>query len=98
MPILRIHGTGQNGRNGNLAFLGFLTCRYATLTVSLAILVANFGTSIVTPGLQEIAKEFGVSLEVGVLGISLYLIGFGEVVHMYNVNCSWRTDFCSTFI
>jgi hypothetical protein len=49
------------------------------LTVSLAILVANFGTSIVTPGLSSIAQEFNVSLEVGVLAVSLYLIGFGMI-------------------
>jgi len=54
-----------------------LTARYVTLTVSLAILVANFGTSIISPGLQNIAQDFGVSLEVGILAISLYLIGFG---------------------
>jgi hypothetical protein len=45
--------------------------------VSLAILVSNFGTTILSPGLVDIAKEFGVSMEVGILGISLYLIGFG---------------------
>ena len=47
-----------------------------TLTVSLAILVANFGTSIVSPGLSIMAEEFNVSVEVGILAISLYLIGF----------------------
>ena len=51
--------------------------RYITLTVSLAILVANFGTSIVSPALQDIATDFGVNIEVGILSISLYLIGFG---------------------
>jgi len=51
--------------------------RHATLSVSLAILCANFGTSIVTPGVVIIAEDFGVSFEVGILGISLYLIGFG---------------------
>jgi hypothetical protein len=55
-----------------------LTCRYVTLTVSAAILVANFGTSIVSPGLEDIAEVFGVGLEVGILGISMYLIGFGK--------------------
>ena len=54
-----------------------ITFRYVTLTVSVAILVANFGTSIVSPGLQSIAKQYGVSLEVGILAISLYLVGFG---------------------
>ena len=39
--------------------------------------MANFGTSIVSPGVVIIAEEFGVSFEVGILGISLYLIGFG---------------------
>jgi MFS family permease len=47
-----------------------------TLTVSLAILVVNFGTSIVSPGLSIIAEEFNVSVEVSILAISLYLIGF----------------------
>jgi MFS family permease len=44
--------------------------------VSLAILVANFGTSIVSRGLSIMAEEFNVSVEVGILAISLYLIGF----------------------
>jgi hypothetical protein len=48
--------------------------------VSLAILVSNFGTTIVSPGLQDIAMDFGVSMEVGILGISLYLIGFGMAI------------------
>jgi hypothetical protein len=43
----------------------------------MAILVSNFGTTIVSPGLQDIASDFGVGTEVGILGISLYLIGFG---------------------
>lgn len=51
--------------------------RYVTLTVSAAILVANFGTSIITPGLRIIATDFQVSIEVGILSVSLYLIGFG---------------------
>jgi hypothetical protein len=51
--------------------------------VSLAILVANFGTSIVSPGLEQIAQQFGVGLEVGILGISLYLIGFGNFIIVY---------------
>ena len=55
-----------------------LISRYVTLTVSVAILAANFGTSIISPGLQNIAREFGVSIEVGILAISLYLIGFGN--------------------
>ena len=54
--------------------------RYVTLTVSLAILVANFGTSILSPGLPEIAEQFGVGLEVGILSVSLYLLGFGMFV------------------
>jgi len=52
--------------------------RYVTLTVSAAILVANFGTSIITPGLQIIAADFQVSIDVGILSVSLYLIGFGS--------------------
>ena len=47
--------------------------------MSLAILVANLGTSIVSPGLQSIAEQFHVGIEVGILGISLYLIGFGKL-------------------
>ena len=77
--IHRIQRTGQSGRNGKQRQMSCSNAifRQVTLTVSLAILVANFGTSIVTPGLDIIAEEFGVSIEVGILGISLYLIGFG---------------------
>jgi hypothetical protein len=82
----------------NLTLFYFLTLRYATLTVSVAILVANFGTSVVSPGLLEIAEEFGVSMEVGILAISLYLIGFGKTIHMDNANCSRRSAFCGSFI
>jgi hypothetical protein len=50
------------------------------LTVALAILVANLGTSIVSPGLPDIAAQFGVGLEVGILNVSVYLLGFGKYV------------------
>ena len=78
----------QNPRNWpkwkkwqDFKFEVMLICRYVTLTVSLAILVANFGTSVVSPGLQDIATDFGINIEVGILGISLYLIGFGMSLH-----------------
>lgn len=54
--------------------------RQVTLTVSMAILVSNFGTTILSPGLQDIASDFGVGAEVGILGISLYLVGFGTLI------------------
>jgi MFS family permease len=44
--------------------------------VSLGILIGNFGTSIVSPGVRNIADEFDVNVEVGISAISLYLMGF----------------------
>jgi len=61
-----------------LKYKDLMCFRYVTLTVSAAILVANFGTSIITPGLQIIAADFQVSIDVGILSVSLYLIGFGS--------------------
>jgi MFS family permease len=69
-----------------------------TLTVSLAILVSNFGTSIISPGLQIIAQDFGVSIEVGILAISLYLIGFGITHQIPVANESYWATFCRSII
>jgi hypothetical protein len=74
-----------------------LTSRYVTLSVSLAILVANFGTSIITPAVPIIAEEFGVGFEVGVLSISLFLIGFGMQRTMRS-DGSGGTSICGTIV
>lgn len=39
-------------------------------------LVAAFGSSIFSAATRSVAQEFGVSTEVGVLGVSLYVLGF----------------------
>lgn len=97
--ILRTHEIGRNGENGKQCGLSnSLICRYVTLTVSLAILVANFGTSIISPGLPDIAADFGVGIEVGILSISLYLIGFGMYPHRTGSNTSRWSTFCCSII
>lgn len=37
-----------------------------------------FGTSVYAPGIPQVAKEMGVSIEVATLGISLYSLGLGN--------------------
>ena len=65
------------------------------MTVSLAILAANFGTSIISPGLQDIAQDFGVSIEVAILALSLYLIGFCNLASRVIANQSdWPLVCC----
>lgn len=39
-------------------------------------LTAAFGSSIFSAATGAVAREFGVSQEVGILGVSLYVLGF----------------------
>ncbi|EXJ88780.1 hypothetical protein A1O3_01844 [Capronia epimyces CBS 606.96] len=50
---------------------------YLTLTVAIVTLVAAFISSSYSACLEQITKEFGVSEEVAVIGLALYVLGFG---------------------
>jgi hypothetical protein len=46
-----------------------------TITIAVATLCISFASSSYSGGLDDIEKRFGVSTEVGILGISLYVVG-----------------------
>ncbi|RDI89026.1 Pre-mRNA-splicing factor [Venturia inaequalis] len=55
------------------------TTRYKawiTFQLGMLALAASLGSSIISPGERAISEEFGVSQEVSVLAISLYVLGF----------------------
>ena len=45
-------------------------------TLAFVTLTASFGSSIFSAATRTVANEFGVSTEVGILGVSLYVLGF----------------------
>ena len=50
---------------------------HATLSVSLICFVVAFSSSVVTADIFGMTAEFSVSTEVGLLSITLFVIGFG---------------------
>lgn len=64
------------------ASLGFVT------------LTAAFGSSIFSAATSHVASEFGVSREVGILGVSLYVLGFatGPVYWSLTLSCRAQAD------
>ncbi|TLD37454.1 MFS general substrate transporter [Venturia nashicola] len=49
---------------------------WITFQLGMLALAASLGSSIISPGERAISEEFGVSQEVSVLAISLYVLGF----------------------
>lgn len=49
---------------------------WVTVQLGLLALAPSFGSSIISPASQAIAQDFGVSEEVTVLNVSLYVLGF----------------------
>ncbi|KAK9234362.1 major facilitator superfamily domain-containing protein [Lipomyces kononenkoae] len=50
---------------------------YCTMTVALLCFAVAFGSAVVTGDLQGVADHFHVSLEVAILTVTLFVIGFG---------------------
>lgn len=50
---------------------------YCTMVVAITCFVVAFSSSVVTADIAGVAKEFGVSDEVALLSISLFVVGFG---------------------
>jgi len=48
-----------------------------TMTVGWVCFAVAFASAVITPGIDPMAAEFGVSSEVGLLSITLFVIGFG---------------------
>lgn len=55
---------------------------YNTTVPALFGLAVTFGSSVYTPGIEDVQKQFGVSTTVAILGLSLYVLGlaFGPVL------------------
>jgi hypothetical protein len=58
----------ENPRNWSTGYKSWITCQLGMLALS-----ASLGSSIIAPAEKEIAKYVGVSTEVAVLAISLYM-------------------------
>ncbi|KAI1661179.1 MFS general substrate transporter [Daldinia decipiens] len=50
---------------------------YCTMVVAITCFVVAFSSSVVTPDIAGVADEFGVSDEVALLSITLFVVGFG---------------------
>lgn len=50
---------------------------YCTMVVAATCFVVAFSSSVVTPDIVGVADEFGVSEEVALLSITLFVVGFG---------------------
>ncbi|KAI0532452.1 major facilitator superfamily domain-containing protein [Xylaria digitata] len=50
---------------------------YITMVVAITCFVVAFASSIVTPDIAGVSDEFGVSNEVALLSITLFVVGFG---------------------
>lgn len=50
---------------------------YCTMVVAITCFVVAFSSSVVTADIAGVAKEFGVSDEVALLSITLFVVGFG---------------------
>ena len=57
----------------------FLTSyfRWCTMTVAVTCFVVAFNSAVVTADIEGVAKEFHVSVEVALLSITLFVVGFG---------------------
>ncbi|KAI6879113.1 multidrug resistance protein-like protein [Hortaea werneckii] len=62
----------KNPRNWTVAKKAFVTFNICLLTFSIYI-----GSAIYTSGLRDITREFAVSQTVAVLGLTLYVLGYG---------------------
>ncbi|KFY46024.1 hypothetical protein V494_00647 [Pseudogymnoascus sp. VKM F-4513 (FW-928)] len=50
---------------------------YCTMIVCLTCFTVSFTSTVITPGIDDVAREFQISKEVSLLTISLFIIGFG---------------------
>lgn len=87
--LRRIQETGQTARKCTtwLYLAQLLSSGNTTLLIRSNVVSANvrcspFGSSVYTPGHQQVMQEFGVSQEISLLPFSFYLLGlsFGESI------------------
>jgi hypothetical protein len=64
-------GDPKNPYNWTLKYKSWITFQLGMLA-----LAASLGSSIIAPAEKAVAEEFGLSQEVAVLSISLYVLGF----------------------
>ncbi|KAI1503608.1 major facilitator superfamily domain-containing protein [Biscogniauxia marginata] len=66
------HDDPENPKNWSKAYKW-----YCTMVVACTCFVVALASSVVTPDIAGVAEEFGVSEEVALLSISLFVVGFG---------------------
>lgn len=62
----------ENPKNWSVAYKW-----YCTMVVALTCFVVAFNSSVITADIAGVAEEFGVSEEVALLSISVFVVGFG---------------------
>lgn len=62
----------ENPKNWSKAFKW-----YNTMVVSLTCFVVAFTSSVITPGIDQVAEEFGIGRVVALLSVTVFVIGFG---------------------
>ena len=50
---------------------------YCTMVVALTCFVVALASSVITPDIEGVQKEFGVSREAALLSITVFVVGFG---------------------
>ena len=70
-------GDPENPKNWSKAYKW-----YCTFLVAFTCFVVAFTSSVITPGLEGLHEEFGISETVSLLTVTLFVIGFG--VGMYS--------------
>jgi len=66
---------------------------YITMIVALTCFVVAFASSVVTADIAGVTEEFGVSEEVALLSITLFVVGFGIGMFkllIFRTHRSWR--------
>lgn len=67
-----VSGDGENPKNWTRAYKW-----YATMIVALTCFVVAFASSVITADIAGVVDEFGVSQEVALVSITVFVVGFG---------------------
>lgn len=77
-------GDPENPKNFSKAYKW-----YCTMVVAVTCFVVAFNSAVITADLEGVAKEFHVSMEVALLSITVFVVGFGvgtsPIVHLREI-------------
>jgi Tfp pilus tip-associated adhesin PilY1 len=67
-----VPGDPENPKNWSKAYRW-----YCTMVVAVTCFVVAFASSVITADIEDVAEEFNVSIEVALVSISVFVVGFG---------------------